>query len=152
MAATVQELIKKGFSIHSKGLSTTFKHKIDLFSSHFGSINSFLTAKREDFEKWVFVIDNPSIKLTDKDFEKIKAFQESNFLDSKLSVQQNFVKILTTEFVNRQLQMIESLDLDTLNVNPILAGALNLNNETDLIRYCNNSYFFYTKRYKVILF
>jgi hypothetical protein len=31
--------------------------------------------------------------------------------------------------------MIEKLDLKTLNVNPILAGALNLNNETDLIRY-----------------
>jgi hypothetical protein len=49
--------------------------------------------------------------LTDKDFEKIKTFQESGFLDSELSVQQNFVKILTTEFVNRQLLMIESLDL-----------------------------------------
>ncbi|MDZ7876962.1 MAG: hypothetical protein U5L45_04795 [Saprospiraceae bacterium] len=70
MAATVKELIKKGFSVHSKGLSTGFKNKIELFSSHFGSINSFLKAKREDFEKLIFVIDNPSIKLTDKDYEK----------------------------------------------------------------------------------
>ncbi len=135
MAATVPELIKKGFSIHSKGLSTVFKHKIDLFSSHFGSIDAFLKAKREDFEQWVFVMDNPSIKLTDKDFEKIKSFQESGFLDANLSVPQNFVKILTTEFVNRQLQMIENLNLDTLHINPILAGALNLDNATDLIRY-----------------
>lgn len=135
MAATVQELLKKGFNIHFKGLSPTFKRKIDLFSSHFGSIGSFLSAQREDFEKWVFIMDNPNIKLTDKDFEKIKAFQESNFLDAQLSIQENFVKILTAEFVNRQLQMIEHLELNTLNVNPILAGALNLNNETDLIRY-----------------
>jgi hypothetical protein len=90
MAATVPELIKKGFSIHSKGLSTVFKHKIDLFSSHFGSIDAFLKAKREDFEQWVFVMDNPSVKLTDKDFEKIKSFQESGFLDANLSVPQNF--------------------------------------------------------------
>lgn len=135
MAATVQELIKKGFKIHSKSLSKGFKYKIDLFASHFGSIEAFLNAKREDFEKWIFVVDNPKVKLTDKDYEKIKAFQDSGFLDPKLSIRQNFVNILITEFVNRQLRMIESLDLDTLNVNPILAGALNLDNETDLIRY-----------------
>lgn len=135
MAASVQELIKKGFNIHSKGLSTTFKHRISLFSAHFGSVKSFLAAKRADFEKLIFVIDDATIKLTDKDYEKIKSFQESGILDENLTVQQNFVKILTTEFVNRQLRMIDSLSLDTLNVNPILAGALNLNNETDLIRY-----------------
>jgi len=135
MAASVQELIKKGFNIYSKGLSSGFKYKIDLFANHFGTLKSFLKAQKEDFENLVFVIDNPSVKLTAKDYEKIKAFQESGILDEKLSVQQNFIKILTTEFVSRQLQMIANLDLETLNVNPILAGALNLNNETDLIRY-----------------
>jgi hypothetical protein len=94
-----------------------------------------LNAKRADFEKLVFVIDDPTLKLTDKDYEKIKLLQEGGLLDAKISIQQNFIKILTTEFINRQVQMIEKLDLETLNVNPILAGALNLNNETDLIRY-----------------
>ncbi|MCU0444190.1 MAG: hypothetical protein MUE85_04675 [Microscillaceae bacterium] len=135
MAATIKELIKKGFSMHNEGISAVFKSKIEIFSSHFGSIDSFLRAKREDFEKLIFVIDNPHIKLTDKDYEKIKAFQTNGYLDPKLSIQQNFVKILTTDFINKQLLMIENLDLKTLNVNPILAGALNLNNETDLIRY-----------------
>ena len=37
--------------------------------------------------------DNPAVKLSDKDYEKIKAFQESGLLDQKLSVQQNFIKI-----------------------------------------------------------
>jgi hypothetical protein len=86
MAATVKELIKKGFNVHSKGLSTGLKNKIEIFSSHFGSINSFLKAKREDFENLTFVIDNPSVKLTDKDYEKIKTFQESGYLNPKLSV------------------------------------------------------------------
>ena len=81
------------------------------------------------------MIDNPSVKLTDKDYEKIKAFQRSGLLDAQLSIQENFIKILTTEFINRQLLMIDSMSLETLNVNPILAGALNLNNESDLIRY-----------------
>lgn len=135
MAATVQELIKKAFSVQTKHVSANFKYKIGLFSSHFGSIKSFMEAKKEDFEKLVFVIDNPNIKLTDRDYEKIKALQDSDILSEKLSVQQNFVKILTTEFINRQVQMIDSLELDMLNINPILAGALNLDNENDLIRY-----------------
>lgn len=135
MAATVQELIKKGFIIYSKSISINFKNKIELFAGHFGSIQSFLQATREDFEKLIFVIDDAKIKLTDKDYEKIKDFQQSGLLDASLNVQQNFITILTAEFINRQLLMIDSLSLETLNVNPILAGALNLNNERDLIRY-----------------
>ena len=135
MAATVQTLIKKGFKIHSKGIPVAFKQKLDLFSPHFGSIKSFLSAKKEDFEKLVFVVDNPSVKLTDKDYFKILSFQQSGILDAKLSVQQNFIKILTADFLLKQLQMIENLKLENLNVNPILAGALNLNNASDLIRY-----------------
>ncbi|WP_051203639.1 TdeIII family type II restriction endonuclease [Hugenholtzia roseola] len=135
MAATVQTLIKKGFSVHLKGLSGAFKQKIDILAHHFGSLDSFLAAKREDFENITFIGGEKAIKLTESDFEKIIAFQRSGLLDSKLSIRENFIKVLVSEFVNRQLQMIENLELETLNINPILAGALNLDNEKDLIRY-----------------
>lgn len=135
MAATIQELIKKGFSIHLKGLFPTLKQKIQIIAYHFGNLNDFLSAKKEDFENITFIGGEKPIKLTENDFEKIKNFQQSGLLDSKLSIQENFVKILVFEFINRQLQMIESLELETLNINPILAGALNLDNEQDLIRY-----------------
>ena len=135
MASTTQELIKKGFQISNKGISTSFRQKIEMISSHYGSVNSFLKAKRSDFEKIVYVVDKPNFKLTYNEYQKLLAFQKSGLIDSKLSVQQNFVNILTTQFISRQLEMIESLKLESLNVNPILASALNLNNETDLIRY-----------------
>ncbi len=135
MAATIQELIKKGISIHLRTLSPTFKKKIEIIVYHFGSIDSFLCATKEQFENISFIGGENPIRLTETDFEKIRSFQDSGLLDSSLSIQENFVKILVGEFVNRQLQMIESLDLETLNINPILAGALNLNNEKDLIRY-----------------
>lgn len=135
MAATIQELIKKSFAIHFKGLSPVFKQKIELIAYHFGSLDSFLSATKTDFENITFIGGEKAIKLTDTDFEKIQNFQQSSLLDSKLSIQENFAKVLITEFVNRQLQMIESLELETLNINPILAGALNLDNEKDLIRY-----------------
>ncbi len=106
-----------------------------MIASHYGTINSFLKAKRKDFDKLVFKVDKPSFKLTDSDYEKIQAFRESGLIDGRLSVQENFVKVLATRFVSRQLLMIENMQLETLNVNPILSGALNLNNEEDLIRY-----------------
>ena len=135
MAATTPELIIKGFQLHNGSLTDGLKQKIEMIASHCGSINAFLKATRKDFDKLVFKVDNPNFKLTDNDFAKIQAFQKSGLIDSKLSVQENFVKILTAQFVQRQLDMIEKMELETVNVNPILSGALNLNNETDLIRY-----------------
>lgn len=135
MAATVKELIIKSFQIHSGSTAGGLKGKIEMIALHYGNIGSFLKANRKDFEKLVFRVDNKSFKLTDSDFAKIQAFQKSGLIDGKLSVQENFVKVFTTQFVQRQLDMIENMELETLNVNPILAGALNLDNENDLIRY-----------------
>ena len=135
MAATTQTLIIKGFQIHSESSAKGLKEKMEMIASHFGSINSFLKANRKDFDKLVFKVDNPRFKLTDNDFSKIQAFQKSGLIDGKLSVQENFIKVLATRFVRRQIEMIENIQLETLNVNPILSGALNLNNEKDLIRY-----------------
>lgn len=135
MAATVQELIKKSFGVYNATATATFKQKIDLIAYRFGTINDFLRAKRADFDNICFVGGQKSVYLTDKEHEKIEAFQQSGLLEANLNVQQNFVKVLTTEFINRQIAMIENLTLEKLNINPILAAALNLNNEQDLIRY-----------------
>lgn len=136
MAATTQNLIIKGFQIFNNGnISKGIKPKIEMITSHYGSIGAFLKANQADLERIVFKVDDKKFKLTKRDFAKIQSFQKSGLIDNKLSIQDNFVKILTTDFIKRQVKMIDNLNLDTLNVNPILAGALNLNNETDLIRY-----------------
>ncbi len=135
MAATIQELITKGFLISNGSTTGTLKQKIEIIASHYENISTFLVADRTDFEKLVFKIDNPSFKLTDSDFCKIYTFQKSGLIESELTLQENFVKVLTSSFISRQLKMIENLKLETLNVNPILSGALNLNNEIDLIRF-----------------
>ncbi|MBX3163539.1 MAG: hypothetical protein KF900_03595 [Bacteroidetes bacterium] len=135
MAATTQELIMKSFQIHNGNTAIVLKQKVEMIASHYGSTSAFLKATRKDFDKIVFKIDDKKFKLSDNEFQKIQALQKSGLIDAKLSVEDNFIKILTTQFVQRQLEMIDKLELETLNVNPILAGALNLNNETDLIRY-----------------
>ena len=103
MAATTQELIKKGFQIHSRTTSNSLKEKIDMIASHYGSISSFLKAGKQDLSALVFKIGEPRFMLTNADFEKLQAFRLSGLLDAKLSVQQNFIVILTTQFINRQL-------------------------------------------------
>lgn len=135
MSATTRELIIKSFQIHSGSTSQLLKQKIEMIAAHYGTTNAFLKAKRRDLDKLVFKIDQPNFKLNDSDFEKILSLQKSGLLEGSLSVQENFVKVLTTQFVQRQVDMIENIKLETLNVNPILAGALNLDNEKDLIRY-----------------
>ncbi len=135
MAATTQELIIKSFHLHSGSTAGGLKEKIEMIAFHYSNIGSFLKANRKNFDQLVFKVDNKSFKLTDSDFANIQKFQKSGLIDGKLSVQDNFIRVLTTQFVQRQLDMIEHLEFETLNVNPILAGALNLDNETDLIRY-----------------
>ena len=80
MAATIQELIKKGVSIHFKGLSPAFKQKIGIIAYHFGSLDSFLNATKENFENITFIGGEKPIKLTETDFEKIQNFQQSGLL------------------------------------------------------------------------
>jgi len=135
VAATIQELIIKGFQIYTGNPSSGLKEKIEMIASHHGTISSFLRGRKTDFDKLVFKVDNPKFKLTEKNYSKIEAFQNSGLLIAELSIQENFIRILTNHFISKQLLMIENLGLETLNINPILSGALNLNNETDLIRY-----------------
>lgn len=135
MSATLQELIKKGFHVHNKTVSSTLKQKIEVIANHFGNLETFLNATKEDFESIKFVGGESAIKLSENEYAKIKSFQNSGLVNPQKNISHNFVNILTTDFISRQLAMIDSLKLETLNVNPILAGALNLNNEKDLLRY-----------------
>jgi hypothetical protein len=75
VAATTQELIIKGFQIHSGSTASGLKEKIEMIASHYGTIKGFLKAARKDFDKLVFKVDNPRFKLTNSDFAKIQAFQ-----------------------------------------------------------------------------
>ncbi|MBL7797826.1 MAG: TdeIII family type II restriction endonuclease [Saprospiraceae bacterium] len=135
MAATTKDLIFQGFQIHNGSMSNGLKLKIEMIASHYESVEAFLCATRKDFDSLVFKVDNAKFKLSDAEYAKIYSFQTSGTVDGNLSVEDNFVKILTIQFVQRQLDMIDKLEIETLNVNPILAGALNLDNEADLIRY-----------------
>ncbi|MFY7786907.1 MAG: hypothetical protein ACOVQA_03435, partial [Thermoflexibacteraceae bacterium] len=65
MAATVQELIKKSISIYFKGISPNFKTKLEMIAFHFGSIESFLKATKDDIDSITLIDGTRPIKLTD---------------------------------------------------------------------------------------
>ncbi|MEY4935287.1 MAG: hypothetical protein RIS64_1646 [Bacteroidota bacterium] len=102
MAAILPNLIKKGFTIHLKGISPSFKHKIEIISYHFETLEAFLNAQKADFESIRFIGGNQMIKLSAKDYEKIESFQASGLLDVTLSIEQNFIRLLTNHFLKSQ--------------------------------------------------
>jgi hypothetical protein len=98
MAATTQQLILKGFQIHSKHSAKVFREKIKMIASHYSNVNSFLEADLKDFDKLVFKIDDPHFKLTNNDVARIQAFQNSGLIDENLSVQENVIKTLVVSY------------------------------------------------------
>lgn len=135
MAATAQKLIVKGFQIYNDGITAGLKEKVEMIASHYGSVSAFLKANKKDFDAVVFKVDDKKFKLTNSEFTKLQSFQKSGLINKKSTIQENFIHILTFQFIKRQVKMIDRFNIETLNVNPILASALNLDNEVDLIRY-----------------
>lgn len=52
-----------------------------------------------------------------------------------LSLTQNFIKILTQDFIKKQIKAIDALTLEGLNANPILCRALKLNTIDDFLKF-----------------
>ncbi len=63
----------------------------------------------------------------------ITAFQ--NEIEEDKTIVQNFIKILTKNFVSKQIAMLSSLSRESFNANPILCTALNLKTPEEFVRY-----------------
>ena len=135
MSISTKELICKSYQVYNDGLTGSMKEKLEMIASQFETVESFLKANKQDFEKLVFKVGRKKFKLTNDDFNKLESLRNSGLLDGSLSNRDNYIDILINQFISRQEVMIEKMTLNSLNVNPILVGALNLNNELDLIRF-----------------
>lgn len=135
MAATVSQLIKKGGVIFYDGsITKSFKDKLDKISAHFGTIKSFKEISIDKINDFKNVDGSKSFSpLKDKEVEAILKFQK--FLISEEPVENCFTRMLTEEFINKQLSMIEAINIDKLNANPILSNALNFDNPNDFLKY-----------------
>lgn len=130
MPATVQELIEYCL-INSAGMSEA---KAKIVASRFGDIKTFVKANAGAYKKLTF-IGGKKVALSDKDLAVIVKLQKSGILNAELTPQQNFIKILGMEFLNKQTKMINSLRLEDLNANPILISSLKLNTPDSIVKF-----------------
>lgn len=130
MAATVQELIEYSL-VNSAHINEA---KARIIASRFDSIKTFLRAPSSTYKNLTYV-GGKKVGLTDKNLEQIRTLQKSNMLNPKLTAQQNFIKILSVEFLNKQIGMIKGVKLKTLNANPILISSLKLNTPRSIVKF-----------------
>lgn len=135
MAANLYNLIVKGCSITYEGnVSASFKTKLKVIAAAFSTLKGFKEASIASINNLKTVEGTNAIKvLNAKEEEAIKAFQAE--IDLEKTIVQNFIKILTKDFVNKQLSMLESISVDSFNANPILCKALNLRTPEEFVRY-----------------
>lgn len=135
MAATLHNLIKIGCEKAYEGSTTSsFKQKLDIIAAQFTSLKGFKEVTIKTLNNLKSIEGNQLIKsLTAKESKAITRFQRDIELDK--SIVQHFIKILTREFVNKQISMLSTITIDDFNANPILCAALNLKTTEEFIRY-----------------
>lgn len=135
MAATLYNLIVKGCTISFNGNATnSFKNKLNTIAVQFSTLRGFKEATIASLNDIKTVEGNKCFRpLTSKEESAVIAFQKE--IDLGKTIVQNFIKILTKEFVNKQITMLSTISIDTFNANPILCTALNLKTPEEFVRY-----------------
>jgi hypothetical protein len=135
MPASISDLIEKGCSIiQDSSLSNNQKEKLRIIGSHYSTLERFLNASIDDYNAFKTVEGEPCFKkLTNKEIETINEFKQQ--ISPNESIEQNFISILTSDFINKQIRMLEALTVEKLNSNPMLCRALNFQTANDLVRY-----------------
>ena len=135
MASTITELVIKGTSIYYGGsLSAKSKEKFNVIGSRYATLEAFKLANVEVFNNFKTEEGEPCFKpLTEKESTAITRLKEK--LNDSLSIEENFIILLTEDFINKQINMLDSIDIDTLNANPILCRALKLNTPEEFVKY-----------------
>lgn len=58
-----------------------------------------------------------------------------NEIDEEKDLIDNFISLLTSQFIKKQIQHIDDLSLDSINANPLLAAALKLETVDDFVKF-----------------
>lgn len=135
MAATLYNLIVKGCTISFDGnASNSFKNKLNVIAAQFSTLKGFKQATITSLNDIKTMEGDKCFKpLISKEESAITLFQGE--IDLSKNIIQNFIKILTKEFVNKQITMLSTISIDTFNANPILCTALNLKTPEEFVRY-----------------
>lgn len=135
MAATLSEFIKRCGTIYVDGSATkSNKQKFNTIGCYYATINGFKNASIEDFNNLTTIEGERCFSpLTPKEQQALLQLQ--NDCDTNLSLEQNFIKILTKDFVRKQAKVIDNITIEDLNANPLLCRALKLNTPEEFLKF-----------------
>ena len=135
MAATIIAFLKKGGKISMQdSFSSSFKKKLEVIGSRFSTLKGFKSASIEKLNGFKTEEGSLCFKpLTPKEVNAIRTLQ--NEINEKLSIEENFIHLLTKDFIAKQIRMIDSQTVESLNTNPLLCYALKFDKAEDFIKY-----------------
>lgn len=135
MASTLKEFVKKCGSIYYDGnASNSNKNKFDIIGCYYATLEGFKNASIEDFNNLTTIEGKRCFStLTDKEQQALSLLQEN--CDTAITLEQNFIKILTKDFIRKQANAIDNISLEGMNANPLLCKALKLNTPNEFVKF-----------------
>lgn len=135
MAATLNEFVIKGSCIFLEGNATkSNKDKFNTIGCYYSSLAGFKSASIRDFNNLRTREGAKCFKaLTPKEEDALKLLQRNT--DPSISLEENFIKILTMNFIRKQAKAIDNITLEGLNANPLLCRALKLNTPEEFVKF-----------------
>lgn len=135
MASTIEALIIKGCSLNFQGTPTkNNKRKFEIIASRYATLRAFYEATISDYNDFKTVEGTHCFRpLNDKEKFAIECLKSIINLD--YSIEENFIRLLTNDFVKKQLTMLDEMSIEKLNSNPMLCRALNFQTAEELVRY-----------------
>lgn len=135
MASTLNEFIVKCGSIYYDGVATkSNKAKFNAIGCHYSTLLGFKNASIEDFNNLTTIEGEKCFNsLSCKEQQALVLLQED--CDTNITLEQNFIKILTKDFIRKQVKAIDNITLEGLNANPLLCRALKLNTPEEFLKF-----------------
>lgn len=135
MASTLNEFIVKCASIYYDGATTkSNKTKFNAIGCHYSTLLGFKNASIEDFNNLTTIEGERCFSsLSGKEQQALILLQEN--CNTDMTLEQNFIKILTEDFIRKQAKAIDNITLEGLNANPLLCRALKLNTPNEFVKF-----------------
>ena len=116
---------------HDAGLSD---RKAKSLASHFSDIDEFLHTDASKLKVVKSISGKIALRLDDFEIAAVTALQNASLIDSKESIQKNFISAISRAFTRTQEEMVLALKLDDLNPNPFLTQSLKLDTPGDIVK------------------
>lgn len=104
------------------------------YATSFSSLKEFMTVPKEKLFGPIGVSGKPTMRIKGEQIEAIDLLRKKR-LDAKRTVSDNYISVISRRFATRQIEMIQRMNLGTLNVNPLLVNVLNIHTPFELVSF-----------------